>query len=293
MKAIDKRSAIQLRVQRYALGKFLGSYQSLFRGKGIEYDEIRKYVPGDDPKSFAWAKLAQLGEPYVKTFLEERDLSVLVALDTSGSVFWPRPEKSRLALEAAAALIFSAAMSRDRVGLALFSDDLERFIPPRKGLVQAGRLIETLNSLGPRCKNTFLGKSLHAIGARRGPKRSAIIIISDFISHDEGWKGVLSSLSKHNDVIVIKVIDRWELDPSKVGWVHVTDSETGQNRLVHCNESFAASMKDQLITQRQELARFSVQHNIGHIELLEGEDPLRTMKAFFDQRRKLLKRGTG
>ena len=114
MKAFDKRSAIQLRIQRYALGNFLGSYKSLFRGKGMEYDEIRKYVPGDDPKAFVWAKLAQLGEPYVKTFLEERDLTVIIAVDVSGSVFWQRTKKSQLALEAASALIFSAAISRDR-----------------------------------------------------------------------------------------------------------------------------------------------------------------------------------
>jgi uncharacterized protein (DUF58 family) len=293
VKAPDKRSAIQLRIQRYALGKFLGSYRSLFRGKGMDYDEIRKYVPGDDPKAFVWAKLAQLGEPYVKTFLEERDLSVIIALDTSGSIFWPRPEKSQIALEAAAALIFSAAISRDRVGLALFSDHLEQFIAPRRGLAQAGKLIETLNSLEPRCKNTFLAQSLHAISSRRGPKRAAIIVISDFMSHDEGWRGALSSMSKHNDVIAIKVIDGWELDPPQVGWVYAADSETGQYKLVHCDKNFAASYKDQLATQRRELARFSAQHNIGHIELLEGEDPVRVMKAFFDQRRKLLGRSAG
>lgn len=293
MKDLDKRSAIQLRIQRYALGNFLGSYRSLFRGKGMEYDEIRKYVPGDDPKSFVWAKLAQLREPYVKTFLEERDLNVIIALDTSGSIFWPRPEKSQIALEAAAALIFSAAISRDRIGLALFSDQLEHFIAPRRGLAQAGRLIETLNTLGPRCKSTLLGKSLRDIGARRGPKRSAMIIISDFMSQDEGWRGSLSSLSKHNDIIVIKVIDQWELDPPQVGWVYATDSETRQPKVVHCNQAFATSLKDQLADQRRELARFSTQHNIGHIELLEGEDPVRVMKAFFDQRRKLLGRSAG
>ena len=289
MKAIDKRSAIQLRIQRYALGNFLGSYKSFFRGQGMEYDEIRKYVPGDDPKALVWAKLAQLSEPYVKTFLEERDLSVIIAVDVSGSVFWQRSEKSQLALEAASALIFSAAISRDRVGLALFSDQLERFIPPRKGLSQAGKLVETLASLGPRCKNTFLGKSLRAIGERRGPKRSAMIIISDFISHDDGWRGVLSSLSKHNDVIAIKVIDRWELDPPQVGWVYAVDAETGGYTLVQCSKAFAASYKGELEDQRRDLARFTAQHNIGHIELLEGEDPVRVLKAFFDQRRKALR----
>ncbi len=289
---IDKKRAIKLQVKRYVLGNFLGMYRSVFRGKGVDYDEIRKYVPGDDPKSLVWAKFAQLGEPYVKTYLEERDLSVIVAVDTSGSVFWARPEKAKIALEAAATLIFSAAISRDRVGLALFSDDLEEFVPPRRGVPQAGKLVEKLAGIGVGVRRTFLAKSLRSIGARRGPKRSVMVIISDFISDDDGWQNVLASLAEHNDVIALKVVDRWEGDPPTLGWVYAKDSETGENHLVNCDRAFHSQMQEQLIQQRNELNRVATQHNIGSVELAEGQDAVKVLRAFFDRRRRLLRRGS-
>ena len=288
---ITKRFAIKLQVKRYVLGTFLGMYRSLFRGKGIDYDEIRKYTPGDDPKAFVWAKLAQLGEPYVKTYLEERDLSVMVALDTSGSVFWARPEKAKLALEAAAILIFSAAISRDRIGLALFSENLEKFIPPRRGMAQAGRLVEVMNGIGLGRRSTYLTRSLQAIGARHGPKRGVIFVISDFISHDQGWERELASLAVHNDLIALRVTDRWEEQPPPVGWVYAEDPETGLCHLAKCDRASGEEIQGQLEHQRRELVRFTSHHNIDFCDLKEGEDPAKTLRAFFERRCQLLKRG--
>lgn len=288
---IDKASAIKLQVQKHVLGQFLGSYRSLFRGKGLDYDEIRKYVPGDDPKAFAWAKLAQCGEPYVKTFLEERDLSVIIALDTSGSVFWGRPEKATLALQAAAILIFSAAISRDKIGLALFSEDLERFAPPRRGMAQAGRLIEIISNISPGQRNTYLAKSLQAIGARRGPKRAVIIVISDFISHDQGWPGAFATLARRNDCIALQVIDQWERDPPNLGWLYATDAETKKPHLVRFDEAFHKENSLSLIERHRDLSRFSAEHDVGLIELNEGEDPIKVLKTYFDRRRLILERG--
>jgi uncharacterized protein (DUF58 family) len=289
--SFDKRFAIKLQVKRYVLGTFLGMYRSLFRGKGIDYDEIRKYTPGDDPKALVWAKLAQLGEPYVKTFLEERDLSVMVALDTSGSVFWARPEKAKLALEAAAILIFSAAISRDRIGLALFSDGLETFIPPSRGMAQAGRLVETMSGIGLGMRTTFLAKSLQAIGVRHGPKRGVIFVISDFVSRDQGWEKALASLAVHNDLIALTVIDQWELHPPLLGWVYAQDPETGVCHLEKCDRAFSEEMQERLEQQRRELIRFTSHHNIDCVELIEGQDPSKTLRTFFERRCRLLKRG--
>ncbi len=287
---IDKRFALTLQVKRHVLGQVLGRYRSLFRGKGIDYDEIRKYTPGDDPKAFAWAKLAQLGEPYVKTFLEERDLSVMVALDTSGSVFWARPDKARLALEAAAILIFSAAVSRDRIGLALFSEGLEKFVSPRRGLSQAGRLVEMMTSIGLGKRRTLLAKSLHAIGARHGPKRGVIFVISDFISDDPGWKRALSSLAVDNDLIALRVVDKWEEDPPPVGWIYAEDPETGICRLAKCDQTLSEEMRRQCEQQRRELIRFTSHHRIDCVEIVEGQDPVKTLRAFFERRCRMLRR---
>lgn len=271
-------------VKRRVLGAFLGKYRSLFRGKGIEYAEIRKYAPGDDPKAFVWSKLAQLGEGYTKTFLEERDVTVIVAVDVSGSVFWNRPQKSQLSLEAAAALIFSAAISNDRVGLILFSDGVEFSIAPGRGLQQAGRLIEVLAKVRPRRQKTLLGKSFRGIRARRGPKRAVIFVLSDFFSDDEGWEAELSSLARYNDVIALTVTDSVENEPVSPGWVYAQDPEAGSSCLFLASEGSAKAHKQRLSEERDALRRRALGQGIGLIELIEGVDPVSKMRKFFEQR---------
>lgn len=288
---INKSLAISLQIKKYALGPFLGKYRSLFRGKGIEYDEIRKYVPGDDPKAFVWAKLAQMGEAYVKTFIEERDLTVLVALDVSKSVFWERKEKGNLAVEAASALIFSGAVSRDRVGLALFSDTLLEFIPPRRGMSHAGRLIETLGKIPLLNTNkTSLSTSFRALGARRGPKRAAIFVLSDFMCPQEKWEQGLSILSSKNDLIAIRIQDSLEKKPFPLGWLYTQDPEQSTPSLVNWNEEGAQEWKRNIERERNRLKKTSEEFNIGFLEIEEGQDPILELKKFFEKRCRLLHR---
>lgn len=287
---MDRKLAISLQVKKYALGPFLGMYRSLFRGQGMEYDEIRKYIPGDDPKAMVWAKLAQMGEAYVKTFLEERDLTVIVALDISGSLFWSRPEKSRLALEAASVLLFSASVSRDRVGLALFSDDLNEFIPPRRGIAHAGRLVETLGKIERRERKTSLVTSLQALGNRRGPKRAAIFVISDFVCSQEKWEPQIAALATKNDVIAIRVQDEWEKTPQPLGWIYATDVEQGTTRPVAFNERTMDEWKRSIREEEQRLKRASEKHDIGYVAIEEGSDPLFVLRTYFERRCRILKR---
>ena len=291
VKTPNKRVAIQLQVKRHVLGGFLGFYRSLFRGKGLEYDEIRKYVPGDDPKAFVWAKLAQLGEAYVKTFVEERDLTVLIALDTSSSVFWARPEKARLALETAALLIFSAGVSRDRVGLALFSGQVDRFIPPRRGMAHAGRLVEVLGTLDFSQRTTSLTNSFRGIGARRGPKRAVIFVISDFMSEEPDWEAALASLARYNDLIALQVVDKWELSPPPIGWVYAADSESGRVTLSKYDDRHVNEVRQKLEKNRLAFMHYTTHHSIGMVELKEGQDPAQTLRTFFAKRCRMLKRG--
>jgi uncharacterized protein (DUF58 family) len=283
-RSIDKRLAIKLQVKKHVLGRFLGTYKSLFRGQGIEYDEIRKYLPGDDPKAIVWAKLAQLNEPYVKTFLEERDLTVLIALDTSGSIFWNRPEKAELALETAASLIFSAAISRDRVGLVLFSEGVETYIHPRRGMPHAGHLVQKCADIGVGERKTLLEQSLRTIEKQRGPKRAVIFVISDFISEESGWEEALVSLSRRNDMIALHLVDSWEQNPPALGWICAEDPEEGSSSLVYCNEAFSKKVRKDLLHMRTEFDSYA------WIELNEGEDPLQKLRLFFQKRCQVLRR---
>jgi len=287
---VEKSVAIKLQVKRHVLGRFLGTYKSLFRGQGIEYDEIRKYHPGDDPKAIVWAKLAQLNEPYVKTFLEERDLTVLIALDTSGSVFWDRPEKAELALETAASLIFSAAISRDRVGLVLFSEGVEKYIHPRRGMVHAGRLVQECADIGIGERKTLLEQSFRTIEQQRGPKRAVIFVISDFISKETGWEESLSSLSRRNDMIAIQLVDCWEQAPPSFGWVCAKDSEDGACALLNCNQQFSEKARKELWEIRRQFSSYASTHGISRIELCEGDDPLQKLRLFFQKRCQVLRR---
>lgn len=287
---MDRKLALKLQIKKYALGPFLGTYRSLVRGHGVEYNEIRKYVPGDDPKAMAWAKLAQMGEAYIKTFLEERDLTVIVALDISSSVFWERPEKALLAAEAASILLFSAAVSRDRVGLALFSDGLEEFIPPRRGLPHAGKLVERLSEIRPGQRKTSLKTSFQAVGARRGPKRTAIFVISDFMCKNEAWENSLLTLSKKNDIIALRVQDAWEKDPPSVGWMYAKDTEEGGSLLVKWDEERVKGWRRNVEAERQRLKKLSIQHDIGLVDIGEGQDPLYILRTYFERRCRILRR---
>ena len=287
---MDRKLAISLQIKKFALGPFLGTYRSLVRGQGIEYDEIRKYVPGDDPKSIVWAKLAQTGESYVKTYLEERDLTVIIALDISSSVFWKRRKKASLALEVASVLLFSAAVSRDRVGLACFSDTLERFIPPRRGMAHAGKLTEILFHLPEMKRKTSLKTSFQAIGSLCGPKRAALFVISDFMCKGEEWEASFGALSKNNDVIAMKVQDSWERNPFPMGWIYTEDAEESARQLVHWNGDVVEEWKRQVEEERQKVRAVSTKHNIGYVELDEGKDPLQVLRTYFEHRCSILKR---
>ena len=293
LSAIDPKLAVKFYINKNALGKFLGSYQSLFKGQGIDYDEIRPYSPGDDPKAFVWAKLAQLGEPYVKTYLEERDLSVSVALDISGSMIYRRDSKAIAALRAASVLIYSAALSRDRIGLSLFSDHLERFVPPRRGMTHAGTLIQILGSLKPSNAKTNLKTSLREIGARGGAKKGVLFIISDFISSDIDWDNELTLLSAHNDVILIRIFDSFEEDMKAPGWMVMEDPEFPTSQVVHFDSSFGEKTISLAEEEYKSLVTKATHYRVSLCDLRTTLDPIQVLRDFFDRRCVILRRGRG
>ena len=208
-----------------------GEYSSAFRGRGVEFAEVREYQPGDDVRTIDWNVTARLGAAYVKRFLEERELSVLFAVDysASGAFGTRRRSKRTLAVEVCAVLALAAARSNDRVGVACFTDRLERFVPPRKGRRQVLRVISELLAHDPAGRGTDLAASLQALEPLLR-RRSVLFLVSDFMA--DGWGPSLGRLARRHDVIAVHLVDPRERELPDVGLLALEDAETGAWRWV-------------------------------------------------------------
>jgi uncharacterized protein (DUF58 family) len=208
-----------------------GEYSSAFRGRGVEFAEVREYQPGDDVRTIDWNVTARLGAAYVKRFLEERELTVLFAVDysASGAFGTRRRSKRTLAVEVCAVLALAAARSNDRVGVACFTDRLERYVPPRKGRRQVLRVISELLAHDPAARGTDLAASLQALEPLLR-RRSVLFLVSDFMA--DGWRPALGRLARRHDVIAVHLVDPRERELPDVGLLALEDAETGAWRWV-------------------------------------------------------------
>jgi uncharacterized protein (DUF58 family) len=217
---------IEFRTKHLVTDVFGGQYHSVFKGRGMEFSEVREYQPGDDVRSIDWNVTARTGHPYVKLFSEERELSVILVVDVSGSGDFGSAErpKGELIAEMCAVLAFSAIRNQDKVGLVLFTDHVERFIPPRKGNSHVLRIIRELLYHPAVGKGTDLSAALEHV-ARFVRRRSVVVLVSDFL--DEGWERAFRAVSARHDVVVLEVSDPREREIPPVGLVRMRDAETG------------------------------------------------------------------
>lgn len=239
---------------------FAGQYHSVFKGKGMEFEEVREYQPGDEIRSIDWNVTARMGHPYVKKFVEERQLTVMLLMDASGSSFFGSRGslKSELAAELCSVLAFSAIKNNDRVGLIIFSDKVEKFIPPRKGTSHVLRVIREVLYHKPEGKGTDIRMALEYLnGVVR--KKAVCFLISDFF--DCEFRQQLKITNKHHDVIAVTITDPREISLPKVGILKLKDAETGSEFYVDTqdakirNEFSAHSRK--LLEERKRLIRSS------------------------------------
>ncbi len=222
--------AIELRSRGLVSSLFVGEYRSVFRGQGMEFAEVRAYELGDDYRAIDWNVSARLGHPYVKTFTEERELTLLLVVDQSGSTRFGSPRtKAGLAVEVAAVLALAAANHNDRVGALLFADQVERVVPPKKGRKHALRVIRDLVAFAPAGRRTNLAGALR-YGSDLLRHRSIVVVLSDFLA--QGWEQPLRRLAVHNDVVAIVIEDPREVEVPDAGWIELEDAETGQRLLV-------------------------------------------------------------
>ena len=219
---------------------FSGQYQSVFKGKGMEFDEVREYLPGDEIRSIDWNVTARMGHPYIKKFVEERELTVMLILDMSASSLFGtvRQLKMKLAAEICSLLAFSAIRNNDKVGLIIFTDHVEKFVAPRKGMQHVLRVIREALYFKPKgsgtdvaCALDYLNKVTH--------RQTVTFIISDFYAAD--FKRKLSVANKRHDIVAITVTDPRELELPDMGLVELYDPET--QKVFHLDTSDAALRK--------------------------------------------------
>jgi len=222
---------IEIRTSRLAEESFAGEYHSVFKGRGVEFSEVREYQPGDDVRIIDWNVTSRMGHPYVKVFVEERELTVILLVDASGSFsFGTRGRlKAELAAEVAAVLGFSALRNNDRVGAMLFTDKVELYVPPRKGRSHVLRTVREVLYFRPEGRRTNVAGALDFLlkGLR---KRAVVFLLSDFL--DEGYEKALRMARRRHDVVPIVFTDPREEQLPDVGLLQAEDPETGEIRVL-------------------------------------------------------------
>jgi uncharacterized protein (DUF58 family) len=223
---------IHIRTKHLVADVFAGQYHSVFKGRGMEFQEVREYVPGDEIRSIDWNVTARMGHPYVKVLTEERELTVMLVVDVSASHrFGSTPQlKKDLAAEIASLLTLAAITNNDRVGLILFSDRVEKYIPPRKGTTHALRIVREVLAFEPEHRGTALIPALDFLN-HVCARRAVVFVISDFLLHEDVRRS-LRLTARHHDVIGIVIEDRRERELPPVGLVEWLDMESGKRILV-------------------------------------------------------------
>ena len=224
---LKKIRRIEIRTKKLVNDLFSGEYHSTFKGQGMEFEEVRQYEPGDDIRLIDWNVTARTGYPHIKKFREERELSVVLLVDASSSGRFGTRErfKSETAAEIGALLAFSAIKNNDKVGLIIFTDRIEKFVPPRKGRAHVLRLIREILYFEPEGVGTDIGGALEYLN-RVIRRKSVVFLISDFLSHD--YTKPLQIANRRHDLVAIKVTDPRESSFEDVGLIELEDTETGE-----------------------------------------------------------------
>lgn len=291
---ITKIKRVRIKTQRLVDTLLAGEYASAFQGHGIEFSEVRPYAEGDDVRLIDWNVTARMNAPYVKKYIEERELKIYLLVDISPSEDFGTVEKlkSDLMVEFAATLAWLGISRNDKVGLTLFTDRVEKSLPPRKGKRQLARIIEALLFHEPSGSKTSLESGIAWLGRVAG-RRGIVFILSDFLS-DEDLSRPLKILSLKHDVVLVRLIDRWELELPNVGLVEVEDPETGDVMLLDTSDPFVRQEYKKLRAGLDnELKRARNQAGVDMIELLTGEPFLRPLLLFLRRKRARRRTRTG
>ena len=266
-------------------GLIAGKYHSIFKGQGMEFSEIREYMPGDDIRTIDWKVTARFNRPYIKEFIEERDLQVYFVIDVSGSGnFGAHISKKEKSLEIIASLMFAALRANDAMGVFLVSDRVEKFIPARKGRRHALQLLNATFDFTPKSGKTNLKKPLEQI-TKTIKRKSIVFVVSDFIDKSDFLKP-LKVLQKRHDVISLRIIDPRERTIPNVGLIELEDEETGEQILVDTSDKKFRESYDILIAQNDSQFESNMKKiKIDAISLITEQNYAVPIRKFFKKRR--------
>jgi uncharacterized protein (DUF58 family) len=291
---ITKIKRVRIKTQRLVDTLLAGEYASAFHGHGIEFSEVRPYEEGDDIRLIDWNVTARMNSPYVKEYIEERELKIYLLVDISPSHEFGTQGglKRELLTEFAATIAWLGISRNDKVGATLFSDRVEKSIPPRKGKRQLARIIEAILYHQPAGKRTAIEPALAYLG-RVAKRRGIIFLISDFLT-DEDLSRPLKILAIRHDVVLVRISDRWERELPKIGLVEIEDPETGELLLVDTSDPVVRSEYRKLREKEDAiLTRARHQSGLDMIDLSTGEAFIHPLMAFLRRKRGERRRRVG
>lgn len=282
---IRKIRRIEITTRRAVQDTLAGGYHSVFKGRGMAFSEVRPYQPGDEIRAIDWNVTARMGEPFVKVFAEERELTALIAVDRSASqdAGLSRQAKAEVAAEIAALLVFSALENGDRAGLLLFTDRIERYVPPRRGKKHGLRLISETLAFQPRGRGTDLSAALgHLTRAQR--RRAVVFVVSDFLAGD--YQQALAVLARRHDVVPVVVTDPVEETlPDLPGLWPLADAESGEVILVDLSDARTRRAYQERAREREEKREKIFRHlSLEGVRVRPGDDYVAPLAALFRAR---------
>src|SRR3954466_10313754 len=312
---LKKIRQIELRTNRLVTETLGGQYHSVFKGQGMNFEEVREYQPGDEVRTIDWNVTARMNHPFVKKFVEERELTLMLLVDLSGSGLFGSGEQTKreLAAEIASVLAFSAIRNNDKVGLILFTEEVEKYIPPKKGRKHVLRVIREILFYEPKRHGTGLDSALLFLN-RVTPHRAIAVVVSDFLGQSaptraniaahlrrsavlsqtlgQSSAAALKQTNQKHDVIAIQIVDKYELELPPIGYIVLRDAETGE--VVEINTGDARKRKAFAERQgkaQQELRRLFTGACIDSIQLKTGEAYAGALARFFEARERRRRHG--
>jgi len=281
---LRKIRKIEIRTKQLAQDLLTGAYHSVFKGRGMDFEEVREYQPGDDVRLIDWNVTARTGIPHIKKYREERELSMVVLVDVSASDLLGSGSQSKkeLAAEVASTLAFSASQNGDKIGLMLYSDQVESFIPPRKGRAHVFRIIREILYFRPAHRATSLKAALNYLNLVMS-RPAVVFVISDFL--DAGYERPLRVTNQRHDVIAVSIFDRRELELPDVGVIALEDAETGE--IVEVNTSdrkLREKFASEAAAQKRERQQWLKRTGLDVIEMETGQPFQIALKSFFLKR---------